>query len=177
MRKSLCCFTLFLLVVQQVTAQDPGSLLSNYNSKVPQEKLYVQFDNAAYTPGQTIWYKAYLQHGNKPSYLSTGLYLDWYTDNGALLARTDLPAQARLMLVQAVATRLSEARIVKGAVAPARLERLHALGYADPGRATNYWKRYPFDRYSDAAIAAEILTLLYDVYDYVGAAPLDIKTE
>lgn len=91
MRKSLCCFTLFLLVVQQVTAQDPGSLLSNYNSKVPQEKLYVQFDNAAYTPGQTIWYKAYLQHGNKPSYLSTGLYLDWYTDNGALLARTTAP--------------------------------------------------------------------------------------
>ena len=43
---------------------------------------------------------------------------------GALLARTDLPAQARLMLVQAVATKLSEARIVKGAVAPARLERL-----------------------------------------------------
>lgn len=62
-------------------------------------------------------------------------------------------------------------------ITPARLERLHALGYADPGRATNYWKRYPFDRYSDAAIAAEILTLLYDVYDYVGAAPLDIKTE
>ena len=43
---------------------------------------------------------------------------------GALLARKDLPASARLVLVQAVAAKLSAARIVKGAVAPARLERL-----------------------------------------------------
>ena len=43
---------------------------------------------------------------------------------GALLARKDLPASARLVLVQAVAAKLSSARIVKGAVAPARLERL-----------------------------------------------------
>lgn len=91
MRKLLGCLTLFFLVTQQATAQDPGSLLSNYNSKVPQEKLYIQFDNTTYTPGQTIWYKAYLQQGNKPSYLSTSLYLDWYTDNGMLLARTTAP--------------------------------------------------------------------------------------
>jgi len=62
-------------------------------------------------------------------------------------------------------------------ITPARLARLHALGYADPGRATNYWKRYRFDAYTDAAIAAEVLTLLYDVYGFAGAAPLDIKTE
>lgn len=43
---------------------------------------------------------------------------------GALLARKDLPAAARFVLVQAVASALSGARIVKGAVAPARLERL-----------------------------------------------------
>lgn len=62
-------------------------------------------------------------------------------------------------------------------ITPPRLARLHALGYADPGRATNYWKRYPFDRYADDAIAADVLTVLYDVYGYAGAAPLDIKTE
>lgn len=43
---------------------------------------------------------------------------------GAMLERADLPAAARLVLVRAVAARLSAARIVKGAVAPARLERL-----------------------------------------------------
>jgi len=43
---------------------------------------------------------------------------------GALLGRPDLPAGVRLHLVEAAAAALREARIVKGAVAPARLERL-----------------------------------------------------
>ena len=43
---------------------------------------------------------------------------------GVLLARPDLPARARLILVEAVAEALRETRIVCGAVAPARLERL-----------------------------------------------------
>lgn len=43
---------------------------------------------------------------------------------GALLARFDLPAAARLHLVETVAAVLREARIVKGAVAPQRLDRI-----------------------------------------------------
>lgn len=43
---------------------------------------------------------------------------------GGLLARQDLPAQARLTLVQAVANALRGTRLVAGAVAPHRLERL-----------------------------------------------------
>lgn len=43
---------------------------------------------------------------------------------GALLAREDLPPEARLRLVQAVASALRSTRIVSGAVAPQRLERL-----------------------------------------------------
>lgn len=43
---------------------------------------------------------------------------------GALLARDDLPADARLVLVRSVAEALRSARIVIGAVAPRRLERL-----------------------------------------------------
>lgn len=62
-------------------------------------------------------------------------------------------------------------------ITPERLARLHAAGYADPGRAPNYWKKYAADTDSDAAIAADILTVLYEVYGYDGATPLDIKTE
>ena len=62
-------------------------------------------------------------------------------------------------------------------VTPERIARLHAAGYADPGRAPNYWKNYPFDQTRDADIAAEILTLLHDVYGYTGSTPLEIKTE
>lgn len=43
---------------------------------------------------------------------------------GALLSRKDLPAEARLRLVHAVANALRGARIVAGAVEPRRLERL-----------------------------------------------------
>jgi uncharacterized protein (DUF2336 family) len=43
---------------------------------------------------------------------------------GALLDRKDLPASARLHLVEAVSRDLRELRIVKGAIAPRRLERL-----------------------------------------------------
>ncbi len=60
---------------------------------------------------------------------------------------------------------------------PDRRAGLRNAGYADPGRAPNYWKSYPFDKFGDAAIASEILTILYDVYGYAGATKLDIKTE
>jgi uncharacterized protein (DUF2336 family) len=67
---------------------------------------------------------------------------------GALLARKDLPADARLLLVKIVAGALRNARIVKGALAPERLARLmrdsadtalSAIGEREAGRtATNY---------------------------------------
>lgn len=43
---------------------------------------------------------------------------------GALLDRPDLPATARLVLIDAAAAAIGNARIVKGAVAPRRLERI-----------------------------------------------------
>jgi hypothetical protein len=60
---------------------------------------------------------------------------------------------------------------------PDRLARLHDAGYADPGRSPNYWKDYPLDKYDDAAIAREVITLLHDVYGYTGSEQLTVKTE
>jgi hypothetical protein len=57
---------------------------------------------------------------------------------------------------------------------PERIARLHAAGYADPGRAPNYSKIYRADAIDDAALAREILTLLHDVYGYYGASELKI---
>jgi uncharacterized protein (DUF2336 family) len=60
--------------------------------------------------------------------LLTGLALGIGTTDaqirGALFARADLPAAARLRLVETVTAALRGARIVRGAVAPHRLERL-----------------------------------------------------
>jgi hypothetical protein len=60
---------------------------------------------------------------------------------------------------------------------PERVARLHAAGFADPGRAPNYWKSYPLDAADDATIAREMLTILHDVYGYNGAEKLTVLTE
>jgi hypothetical protein len=60
---------------------------------------------------------------------------------------------------------------------PERVSRLRSAGYADPGRAPNYWKSYPMDKFSDTAIANELLTILHEVYGYNGANKLKILTE
>jgi uncharacterized protein (DUF2336 family) len=56
--------------------------------------------------------------------LATGAGTTDARTRGALLDRADLPARARLHLVQVVADALGTARIVKGAIAPRRLEGL-----------------------------------------------------
>jgi hypothetical protein len=58
-----------------------------------------------------------------------------------------------------------------------RVARLKSAGYAEPGRAPNYSKSYPAGAFSDAAIARELLTILYEVYGYKGAGRLKISTE
>jgi hypothetical protein len=58
-----------------------------------------------------------------------------------------------------------------------RVARLHTAGFADPGRSPNYSKSYPADKFTDAAVAGELLTILYDAYGYDGLPKLTIKTE
>lgn len=60
---------------------------------------------------------------------------------------------------------------------PERVQRLHALDYADPGRAPNYSKDYPLDQFDDAALARELLTALHDVYGCLGQPRLKVSTE
>jgi hypothetical protein len=60
---------------------------------------------------------------------------------------------------------------------PDRVAKLHAAGFADPGRSPNYWKAYATDDFNDRAIAEELLTVLYDVYGYDGLPELEFKTE
>jgi hypothetical protein len=60
---------------------------------------------------------------------------------------------------------------------PERVARLHGAGFADPGRAPNYWKTYPVEQFEDVAIARELLTILYDVYGYNGLPKLKVATE
>ena len=72
---------------------------------------------------------------------------------------------------------IAEWAALAAVLTPERLARLHALGFADPGRAPNYWQTYDVEKNSDEAIARSLLTVLFDVYGYRGAPALQVKTE
>jgi hypothetical protein len=92
---------------------------------------------------------------------------------GYVQCRPDLSAP--IMYCEAQSAESWEA--LTSVLTPERIRRLHELGFADPGRAPNYWKIYPLDRFDDAAIAREVLTVLHEVYGYKGRPTLKVKTE
>ncbi|HMK88540.1 MAG TPA: hypothetical protein VK446_02750 [Methylocystis sp.] len=68
-------------------------------------------------------------------------------------------------------------RVLAAVLTPERLAKLHAAGFADPGRSPNFSKTYPFEKFSDEMIAQELLTLLFEVYAYDGRDKLEIGSE
>jgi hypothetical protein len=92
-----------------------------------------------------------------------------------------LPALAQTSK-QRVEAAITVIRVLEGPAGtnlstPERIARLHAAGFADPGRALNYSKTYPADKIDDATLASDVLTLLHDVYGYYGGSKLEVKTE
>lgn len=87
------CFTCCLLLasVLLVQAQRLDSLLNILDTRYPQEKLYLHFDRAAYNPGETIWFKAYLYSGAFPSPFSKTLYTELVDQQGSVLQRKTAP--------------------------------------------------------------------------------------
>ncbi len=73
-------------------AQRFDTTLSKLNREYKQEKLYLHFDRSVYSPGETIWFKAYLFTGNTPSVISKTIYAELFDDKGKLLERKSAPA-------------------------------------------------------------------------------------
>lgn len=91
MYRPILLFLSFCLLLGITRGQTLDSSLSNYNSKFPQERLHIHFDKDTYLPGETIWLKAYLLSGTKPSTVSKNLYLDWTDANGRLILHSVSP--------------------------------------------------------------------------------------
>ncbi|MDQ2863763.1 MAG: hypothetical protein M3R50_08995, partial [Bacteroidota bacterium] len=72
-------------------AQNIDSTIEKYASQYGQEKAYLHYDKSAYTPGETIWYKAYIMNGIYPSDESKNFYVDVTDDKGKLLLHSILP--------------------------------------------------------------------------------------
>lgn len=68
-------------------AQNIDSTINVYADEYGQERAYIQYDKSNYSPGETIWFKAYLMKGLFPSEESKTFYTDWTDAKGKLLFR------------------------------------------------------------------------------------------
>ena len=83
-----------LLVAQSSDKSTPLQALKGYvknvqsfNTLLPQEKVYLHFDNTSYFIGEHIWFKAYVVSPaeNKPTHMSKILYVELLNQQGAIL--------------------------------------------------------------------------------------------
>ena len=94
--KNIKAFQLLLIIIFLVCSlpsksQGFDSVLAKLNREYKQEKMYLHFDRSAYTPGETIWFKAYLFAGNYPSLVSKTVYAELLDAKGNVLERKSLP--------------------------------------------------------------------------------------
>ena len=94
--KNIKAFQLLLIIIFLVCSlpsksQGFDSVLAKLNREYKQEKMYLHFDRSAYTPGETIWFKAYLFTGNYPSLVSKTVYAELLDAKGNVLERKSLP--------------------------------------------------------------------------------------
>jgi hypothetical protein len=90
----LSIFIGYFAFIPFAKAQSIDTLIARFYEKRPNEKIYIQFDNNRYNPGQTIWYKAYLLNGFEPSTLSKNCYIDWYNEEGKIISSSVSPILA-----------------------------------------------------------------------------------
>lgn len=65
--------------------------IDGYSAAYPQEKIYIHYDKAAYAPGETVWFKAYIMKGADISDLSKSFYVDFTDADGNLLQHSVYP--------------------------------------------------------------------------------------
>src|SRR3954447_3617901 len=90
--KILLRLLLFCTVVTSRSfAQRLDSTLAIYANQFTQERMYLQYDKPVYSPGETIWFKAYMMAGIMPSDISKNGYIDFFDADGKLLAHSVFP--------------------------------------------------------------------------------------
>jgi hypothetical protein len=82
---------LSLLALLPAGAQTLESHLGRFAETSLPEKIYLHYDKAAYSPGETIWFKAYAMEGYFPAFGSKTVYVDFIADNGSVLSHVVSP--------------------------------------------------------------------------------------
>ena len=68
-------------------------IVRNFGKSLPQEKVYVHFDNTSYYQGDKIWFQCYVVTAdkNKPTDLSKTLYVELLNPEGIVIEKHTLP--------------------------------------------------------------------------------------
>lgn len=94
---------LLSLLLSSLKAQIPDSILQklsgyidaveNFGEALPQEKVYLHFDNTSYYQGDPIWFQCYVVTSelNHPSNLSKTLYVELLNPGGEIVSKRILP--------------------------------------------------------------------------------------
>ncbi len=99
--------TIFLanFIAASAIAQTPAqgninqliSKITTYNSSMPVEKAFLQFDKPYYSAGDTLWFKGYIMNESlEYSPLSSRLYVELLNDSNAVVKRFVFPASLGL---------------------------------------------------------------------------------
>ena len=74
-----------------IRAQKLDSMMNIYANNFPQEKVYVHFDKKIYSPGESLWFKAYIFTGADPSPFSKNFYTELSDADGNIIERRVAP--------------------------------------------------------------------------------------
>lgn len=95
--KGFIWYFFFLLFCFEVSAQSTDSLMNklthyvnlidNFSRNIPQEKIYLHFDNTSYYQGDNIWFKCYMVTSelNQASNLSKTMYVELLNPGGEVI--------------------------------------------------------------------------------------------
>ncbi len=92
MKRLMIMPVLLLEFILQTAAQRTDSALHVLATHHTPEKIYIHYDKDYYVTGETIWFKAYLYSDEKPSGLSTSLYLQFCDNKGHIIYNKQYPA-------------------------------------------------------------------------------------
>ena len=104
MKRHLLLFIFTLSAIVGGWAQDNSELVGvlsymkramNFAQTMPQEKVYLHFDNTGYFMGETIWFKGYVirSDNGKPTDMSAVLYVELVNPSGDVVETRKLPIQ------------------------------------------------------------------------------------
>ncbi len=80
-----------IIVGHSAKSQTIDANIEKYADQYSPERIYIHYDKAGYSAGESIWFKAYMMNEVVPAIESKTLYIDWIDDKGSLLFHTVSP--------------------------------------------------------------------------------------